>query len=164
LTAVRNQISTLAETVWTAIDNKLEDNGHITGDHLRTLLNTFKTTIIRDIGNCFARHNGGAAQELVPRHNQQGHRNVDQSTFAYHRRFWEIPKDFKFPFWVNLNTGWQLWLLEQDIGNEQTTLRVKLFHKLTLSNLPNKKKASKQETKGYLQTQMATSFQNDGGS
>jgi hypothetical protein len=94
---------------------------------------------MRDIRNCFARHNGGAAQELVPRHNHQRHRNVNQSTFAYDGRFWEIPKDFEFLCQVILNTGWRLWLLGQDIGNEQTTLRVKPFCKLTLSNLPNKK-------------------------
>jgi hypothetical protein len=129
LTAVGNQTFTLAETVWTAIDDKLEDNGYITGDRLRSLFDSFKTTIMRDIGNCFARHNGGAAQELVPTHNQQGrrNRNANQSTFAYDGRFWEIPKGFQFPCRVNLNTGWRLWLLGQDIGNEETTLRVKPF-------------------------------------
>jgi hypothetical protein len=74
LTAVGNQTSILAMTVWTAIDNKDEDNRHITGGggRLRSLFNSFKTTIMRDILSCFASHNDGAAQELVPRHDQQG--------------------------------------------------------------------------------------------
>jgi hypothetical protein len=156
LQAVRNQATQIRDAVFEAFETRAEENGQVTGERLKSILDDFKTSIMTDIGDRIdeLKQNGyGASEQNLPPQPDleaapHGPGHVLYPPFIYtdptgQQKFWDVPEDFRFPLNTDRKTGWRLWL--NGLPNNQVLLEdgttkchpIAPFSKFNTSRLPN---------------------------
>lgn len=139
---MQTQTNTIVDAVKTAIDSKAWEQGHITGDRLAQMLESFKDSIIEkqqeqinalqvQVNGLTGGHVGSTNAPAPPTRTSEG------CVFTYRGKFWMVPEDFKFPPRVNLKNGLNFWFRGLSVGNGG--LYVKPFRQLSGPGMPSQK-------------------------
>jgi hypothetical protein len=137
LEAVKGMIETVKTSVKDAFEEKAAENGQVTGERLKQMLDEHQESIVQLIDNkltelrnemrdCFPaapeQQDGGSddgamqfaegeAEDVSVRDtNTQQEVQVTYRNYSHGGNFWNVPKDFTFPTGVRLDTGWKIWL------------------------------------------------------
>lgn len=174
LEAVKGMVDEVKKAVCDAIEDKAEENGQVTGQRLKQILEAHQTSIVELITEKISELRTeiqsqtltGAAQEqdvldddAMPFadgaedeevQNQQGQPQVRYRTYVHHGRYWQVPADFAFPTSVNLETVWKIWIQGLpgnetiDTNGNRQQAPVRPVRKMKLNMLPKSVKKSYQ--------------------
>jgi hypothetical protein len=133
LETVQQMADNVKESVKEAFEEKAEENGQITGERLKTILESHQNSMVAMIDQKLTKlknemreafplamvqqqeehsidndneifADGDAEEVLVEQPARQGQTRVTYRTYCHGGRHWHVPKDFTFPTGVRLST------------------------------------------------------------
>jgi hypothetical protein len=148
------QTGEVIHCVQKTIEEKAWDSGHVTGSHLKELLeyngNQLKKIderlidvqqhLMDVIGNRGITAEGASMFVPGADNHREGNNDAVRTTFMHGGRFYDVPKDFEFPRNIALEPA-LFWLCGMSVSTDGLQ-RVRSFIKLSLSDLPEQIKSS----------------------
>jgi hypothetical protein len=144
MVAVQGQTQAVVTAVTAAIDKKSWEAGHVTPEQLANTLTKWKDDItssfitrVDDLQDKILTAVGGETNQrqapTTQTNNCQG-----GCVFLYDSRFWDVPKNFKFPTGATLRQGLEFWLKGQIVSPDGKQY-IKPFRLLKQARLPASK-------------------------
>ena len=107
------------------LNNRDEENGHVTGERLATMLQSFRDDTINAVDVKLGEYSE-ILKSLQPTTSGMSSKRADESTargsgecknvYFYQNKFYHIPEGWKFPSNVTLRQGLQMWLKGQTVS------------------------------------------------
>jgi hypothetical protein len=134
LEQVKNMTQTVKDSVKNAYKEKAAQNGQLTGECLKQIIEENQKTMHDMINEKLTKLKSEIQQWLIGASTQQDNNSeenmvqfadgdVDEEgpemqglpqvryrTYAHSGKYWHIPKNFSFPVGVTLKAGWKLWI------------------------------------------------------
>ena len=115
LQRVNDQEQVVRESIFTAMEQRAIENGHITSDQIVNILDNFRKGIQDNVKMQLSKlqqHGIGPNQEQAPpMNNNPTVGNNPGNLFLYSGKFWDVPQNFQFPKGLKRHAGWKLlWL------------------------------------------------------
>jgi hypothetical protein len=134
LEQVKNMAQTVEDSVKNAYEEKAAENGQLTGERLKQIIEENQKTMRDMINEKLTELKSEIQQRLIGASTQQdnnseentvqfadgdvdeegpemqGQPQVRYRTYAHSGKYWHVPKNFSFPVGVTLEAGWKLWI------------------------------------------------------